>query len=334
MIKNTVRSIKVLKTLIASMILSTVLVVTFSFLVSSLGDQFLSHDKLQTALVFYIMSKLTNPFNTYTDKKIQATQSIVDVRNIESEESYSETSGQITEKNSFHKNVLGASVQIPVVMLHYVRVNPDPNDKIGFNLSVTPYNFAKQMDYLVQHGYHTVSLDELGAALLHGTSLPPKPIALTFDDGYEDSYSQAYPILKARGLQALNFIITGFVGAPGYLTWDEILSMQKSGVFSFGAHTVTHKPLTSLSYNQVLNEVTDSRRELQSHLHTPVYWFAYPFGNVNNTVASIVQQSGYVGAFGTNSGTFLSADRMFTLPRVRDGGGLGVADFASYLPWK
>jgi len=228
--------------------------------------------------------------------------------------------------------VLGASVSVPVLMYHYIRVNPVASDSVGYNLSVTPENFAAQMDYLASHGYHTISLDELGSALLNHGGLPSKPIVITLDDGYMDSYTAAFPILKNHGFKATNFIITGLVGGPNYLTWGQIDEMKNSGVFTFGAHTVHHYALTSLSAANIRAEVTDSKNTLQAHLGYQVNWLAYPYGNVNGTVASITQQAGYIGAFGTNYGTYQSTDRMFTEPRVRIGGGDIISSFAAKIP--
>jgi peptidoglycan/xylan/chitin deacetylase (PgdA/CDA1 family) len=76
----------------------------------------------------------------------------------------------------------------------------------------------------------------------------------------------------------------------------------------------------------------DSKSVLQAHLGYPVNWLAYPYGSVNETVANVTQQAGYVGAFGTNHGTYQSTDRMFTEPRIRIGGSDTVNSFAAKIP--
>lgn len=311
-------------------ILGVVLLFLFStFILTSYADSLFTSDHINQAQTLYKIASL-NPFYPNIEKRLLATQITTTERAEENEETGLEHT--IAFQNNEDKNVLGASTSVPVLMYHYIRVNPVASDRVGFNLSVTPDNFAAQMDYLASHGYHTVSLDELGNALLNHGSLPSKPIVITFDDGYADCYFAAFPILRSHGFKATNFIITGLVGAPNYLTWGQIDEMKNSGVFTFGAHTVHHYALTSLSPASISSEVTDSKNTLQSHLGYPINWLAYPYGRVNSTVAQITQQAGFIGAFGTNYGTYQSTDRMFTQPRVRISGSDTLSSFAAKIP--
>jgi peptidoglycan/xylan/chitin deacetylase (PgdA/CDA1 family) len=300
-----------------------------TFLFSGIADNLLARDHIGQAKKLYQIASL-NPFIPDLDKRLLATDIIIKERTEENEETGLEQT--IAFQNNEDKNVLGVGVSVPVLMYHYIRVNPVSTDKVGYNLSVTPTNFAAQMGYLASNGYHTISLDELGNALLHHGSLPSKPIVITFDDGYADCYTAAFPVLKSHGFKGNNFIITGLVGAPNYLTWGQIDEMKNSGVFTFGSHTVHHYALTSLSQTAILSELTASKNILQAHLGYSINWFAYPYGNVNATVASITKQAGYVGAFGTNYGTFQSTDSRFTEPRVRIGGGDTITSFAAKIP--
>ncbi len=294
-----------------------------------LGDRLVATDDLSAAELLYKLGRFTNIYKVDFDKRLAVIKVVKEERLGESEET--STDKFLAEDNQL-KNVLGASVTIPVLMYHYIRVNPNPADKVGFNLSVTPKNFASQMDYLVSHGYHTITLDELGASLLGTVPLPQKPIVITFDDGYRDSYRSAWPILRQRNLKAVNFIITGFVDGPNYLSWGEIADMKNSGVFTFGSHTVNHSALTYLGIERIRKEVGDSKNILQAHLGYQINWFAYPYGNVNEKVAEVVNQTGYIGAFGTNNGTYHNTEAMYTLPRIRIGGGDNVQTFAAKLP--
>ena len=88
-------------------------------------------------------------------------------------------------------------------MYHYIRVNPDPYDRLGFALSVTPSDFAAQMDWLAANGYHTVTMQDLVQYLSGVHGLPSKPIVLTFDDGYADFYTTALPILRSHEFLSL-----------------------------------------------------------------------------------------------------------------------------------
>ncbi len=289
------------------------------------ADEQIKKEQIGKAEQFYKISKILNPFNKDLEQRNLIVKALKEDRSPSTDETLAYSENPL---------VLGVNATVPVLMYHYIRVNPYTEDKVGFGLSVTPENFNAQMDYLSAHGYQTITLDELGAALLQKTKLPPKPIVITLDDGYTDSYTAAYPILKAHGFKATNFIITGFVGGPNYLTWEQIKEMNKSGVFNFGAHTTYHSALTYLSTEAALTDLVKSKNVLSEQIGYPVNWFAYPYGNYDDRIAKTVKKAGFIGAFTTNKGSLHSADFMFTLPRIRMGGGESVEMFASKLPWK
>lgn len=311
-------------------LLIVLLFFTTSVLLNSLAEKFVIYDKFSQAEVLYKVSKILNPLNKKADVGIKIVQVLKEERKGESEETNFENT--IAKRNE-DSLVLGANVTVPVLMYHYIRVNPNPSDKVGWNLSVTPDNFNKQMNYLASNGYHTITLDELGAALFNKAQLPSKPVVITLDDGYKDAYTQALPILKSHGLKAIDFVITGFVGGPNFLSWSDIREMKDSGVFTFGSHTVNHVALTYGSNESIAYEVTQSKNELQNNLGTLVNWLAYPYGIVDERVTRFVSKVGYVGAFGTNFGSSQSTDFMYRLPRVRVGGGDTAATLSSRLPY-
>src|SRR5581483_3240766 len=91
------------------------------------------------------------------------------------------------------------SIHVPILMYHYIRVNPNPADRLGFDLSVTPEDFNSQMDWLAGHGYHPIDFNDLRAYFAGQRPLPERPVIVTLDDGYRDLYTTAYPILRAHG---------------------------------------------------------------------------------------------------------------------------------------
>ena len=112
----------------------------------------------------------------------------------------------------------GYQLKVPILMYHYIGYNPDPADKARYILATNPDNFKQQMKYLSDQSYQTISLDTLYAALKKQTTLPSKPIILTFDDGYEDFYTNAYPLLKKYNLKSTLYVIVNAVDKPGYIT--------------------------------------------------------------------------------------------------------------------
>src|SRR5205823_416252 len=119
--------------------------------------------------------------------------------------------------------------------------------------------------------------------------------------------------------------------APAYLTWDEIVEMDKSGLIEFGAHTRHHANLPDLSQAAMVDEVEGSKKDLEEHLNKPILWFAYPYGGYNNLVMAEVQKSGFVGAVSTIYGAGQSKDKLFLEPRIMVDGRYSLADLVAHI---
>ena len=222
------------------------------------------------------------------------------------------------------------AVKVPILMYHYIRINPDPRDKLGFNLSVTPADFAAQMDWLQANGYHTVDFNDLRSYLLGHGSLPEKPIVLTFDDGYRDMYTTAFPILHAHHFKGVAYIVSGFLNSPANVTSQQVIEMEDNGI-QIASHTVSHVDLTRVSAAELQRQVVDSKLALEALLGHPVVDFCYPSGQVNDAVVRVVQAAGYQTATTTQPGIVHSAGDRFLWTRVRVSGGEALARFASDL---
>ena len=217
-------------------------------------------------------------------------------------------------------------VQVPIFMYHYIRINPDPTDRLGFNLSVPPTDLAAQLAYLADQGYRGVGLEEV-AGFLSGRqeeAPPPRSVVLSFDDGYRDNYEAAYPLLKRYGFRATIFVISGLVGRSGYLTWPQLRQMAADGI-TIGAHTVGHPDLTLLSRADAAMEIRESKLALEKELGRPVLFFAYPSGRYNQAVVEMVKAAGYEAAVTVNYGLWHAPENPFTLDRVRVSGGQSLA---------
>lgn len=220
----------------------------------------------------------------------------------------------------------GKSVRVPILYYHYIGNNPNPADTARDSLSITPDLFEKQMNYLSSNGFNTISLDTLYAALKGGL-LPPKPVVLTFDDGYVDFYVNAFPILERYHIHATSFIPTSLIGGGYYMSWNQIKEIQSSGLISFEAHSLTHPNLVSLSPEAAKNQITESRKVLESEIGVPVNFFAYPYGASNSQDWEYAKEAGYAGAVGTWSGKFESEGDEFDWPRIRMGGAVPMSTF-------
>jgi peptidoglycan/xylan/chitin deacetylase (PgdA/CDA1 family) len=224
------------------------------------------------------------------------------------------------------------TLHVPILMYHYISVNPlAPGDIVRTRLSVPPAQFAQQLAYLHRAGYTTITLDDLVAALHLRTVLPHKPVILTFDDGYADFFTNAYPLLQRYKDKATIYIITRKVGTPGYLSWPELRILAASPLITIAAHTRTHPELPALSVRQSWAELAGSKSDLETRLGIVVHHFAYPSGHYTATTLAQAAQIGYVTAVTTQPGMDERLDQLLILPRVRVNGGAPLADLIAGL---
>lgn len=221
----------------------------------------------------------------------------------------------------------GPDTDVPILLYHYIRVNPNLRDRVGFSLSTTPALFRQQMQYLADQGFHVISLHQAVDAIRHHTGLPSRPVVLTFDDGYADFFATAVPILLSHGFTATDFVITGRMGWPGFLTPNQVVAADGMG-FTIGAHTVDHVALAGCTPARASWEMRQSKLSLETLLGHPVPDFAYPYGSFNAYDMGQANALGFETAVSTISGTVHSAGQLFDLSRRRIGGNMPLTYFA------
>jgi peptidoglycan/xylan/chitin deacetylase (PgdA/CDA1 family) len=221
----------------------------------------------------------------------------------------------------------GPATYVPVLYYHYIRINPNPRDRAGFSLSTPPAVFRAQMQYLADYGFHVISLHQAVLAIKNHSGLPSRPLVLTFDDGYADFFTAAMPILLSHGFTATDFVVTGRLGRPGFMTPSQVVVADGLG-FNIGAHTVDHVALAALAPARATWEMRQSRLTLEGLLGHTVVDFAYPYGSFNVYDMAQAQKLGFETAVSTMSGTVHSAGQLFELSRMRIGGGLPLTYFA------
>jgi peptidoglycan/xylan/chitin deacetylase (PgdA/CDA1 family) len=168
-------------------------------------------------------------------------------------------------------------------------------------------------------------LDELYGIYNNQIPAPAKPVVLTFDDGYIDFYTTAYPILAKYNFKAVSFIPAGLIGTGYYMNWDQIKEIQKSGLVTFEGHTVTHPNLTAISPAEALKELKEGKEILQSQTGYPVNFIAYPVGISNPSVHELAKQAGYTGGVGTWIGK--TSGPGINMPRIRINGQMSLDTF-------
>ncbi len=211
-----------------------------------------------------------------------------------------------------------------ILTYHHVAESPDNHPHRG--LFVSPASFAWQMDFLRRSGFTITTLDHIRTGLLGKTALPRRTVAITFDDGYEDNFTYAYPILKRYGFPATVFMVSGEVRSEAdsaqnpnsctrHLSLNQLRLMAASGI-TIGSHSVTHRRLASIPINEAQKEIAGSKEELETLLNCRVQWFSYPCGNFNKEVVEAVRDAGYIGAVSAIRDNRICASQLFYLPRI------------------
>lgn len=226
---------------------------------------------------------------------------------------------------------------LSVLMYHRVDQASSPG---GPGLKVTPEQFARQMDYLAQAGYHPVTLASAVAHLRRGDVCAPRSVVITFDDGYEDNYRFAFPILKKHRFPATIFLVAGAVGKTNFfdrgrepvlrmLKWAEIKEMAAYGI-DFESHGLMHLNMATLAGDRATKELATSRLVLEKGLGRPVRFFCYPYGSFNPNTARLARRY-YLGSVSTRRGVNRIGADLYALRRLRVTGRTGPAGFAALL---
>jgi peptidoglycan/xylan/chitin deacetylase (PgdA/CDA1 family) len=224
-------------------------------------------------------------------------------------------------------------VVLPILMYHRIdRITPDL-PSITRALTVDPADFARQMDWVKAHGYHTVTQIQLWNALMRGRPLPHHPVLITFDDAYRDVVTYAAPVLRRDHQHATAYVITDRLShgrLSPWMLWSQLPLLERDG-FDIGSHTVSHADLVAAGPLEAGFQLRASRFALQRYLHKPVQWLAYPYGRVDPTVERLARAAGYVLAVTTKAGVAQDASAPLLLHRDEVTGTMGVAGLASLL---
>jgi peptidoglycan/xylan/chitin deacetylase (PgdA/CDA1 family) len=223
-------------------------------------------------------------------------------------------------------------LRVPILMYHYISTPPAGADIYRKDLSVTPQRFESHLQYLVSAGYQVVTLDDLLYALTQGRPLPPKPVILTFDDGYEDNYENAFPLLRKYGMVGHFFVISDFVnaGRPGYMSWEQIQEMAAAGQ-RFGSHSRDHPALAGKSIDYLVWQALGGVEAIQEHLGYHPRWVSYPSGDYDQQAIKVYKSANYWGGLGVEQGATHTLGEIFHLHRVRVRGSYSAEDLAKLL---
>lgn len=220
-------------------------------------------------------------------------------------------------------------VKAPILMYHHVGPLPIDADRIRVGLTVAPDEFRRQLQYLRDRGYESVSLYDLQYALALGWPLPEKPIVFTFDDGYVDNYEYAFPLMSEFGYTGTIFVATQFIDErqPDYLTWEMAREMSAAG-WHIEPHGKRHMQLAGRSRDFIIFEVLGSMETVAAHVGQRPRYFSYPAGKYDDDVIGILREIGFWGAVTVDQEFFHRLEDAHKWGRVRVNGRETVIDLA------
>ncbi|WP_251444069.1 polysaccharide deacetylase family protein [Veillonella intestinalis] len=207
---------------------------------------------------------------------------------------------------------------IPVLMYHKVGPEEDNDAVIREDL------FRAQMKLLHDKGFNPITMEQLNDYVRHGKAVPVKPVVLTFDDGYEDTYSIVYPVLKEYGFAGTVFVNPGDVGTR--LTWEQIKEMHDNGI-TIASHGYDHVRMNELSDSEQLANIVKAQMALKEKLGIDNQWFCYPYGRENEYSQKAATDNGILLAVTMNPGWVHEGDNPYALQRIWIGNAVDLAHF-------
>ena len=221
-----------------------------------------------------------------------------------------------------------AEFSVPVLMYHSISDDAEADVPPYYRLATSPRRFAEQMDWLADSGFRGVSLEEALAILAEGESGHEAVAAITFDDGFHNFYTEAWPVLQRHEFTATVYLPTGFISTQRKsfrgkecLTWNEVRELRAQGI-RFGSHTVNHPKLHELAWNKIGDELKLSQAHLARELAEPIVSFSYPFAfpqedkPFTKQFAELLRGQGYQSCVTTVVGRVRAQDDGFYLKRL------------------
>jgi peptidoglycan/xylan/chitin deacetylase (PgdA/CDA1 family) len=230
----------------------------------------------------------------------------------------------------------GKVLLLPVLMYHHIGDLPQVNDAIRRGLTVSPQNFAAQVAWVKSQGYTSVTFAELWNYASKKNPLPKKPIIFSFDDGYDDVFTNAVPILEKFGYSGTFAIITQnpgtHQGTNTYATWAQIKLAETQGM-EIVCHTQNHFDGSNKKFtpDYIYANLSGCQKDLVDHLGSAEPFLIYPYGHYSPVYIEQAKKAGFTMAFTVHEGKYVNLEDLFEIPRVRVGGTKSFEEFKKNL---
>ena len=217
------------------------------------------------------------------------------------------------------KASVSATLKIPIIMYHYVEYVKDIEDLIKKRLDISPDLFEGHLKALKEASYKTYFVKEIPDILEGKIEYSSRSAVLTFDDGYEDFYTDVFPLLKKYQMKATVYIIVNFIGRRGFMNEKEIKEVLDSGLVELGSHTFDHLYLKFTPETVARKQIFESKKVLEEKFNVKIETFAYPYGAFSEKTIDLVKEAGYRAAVSVIPSMIQSKENLFYLSRVRPG---------------
>lgn len=208
-------------------------------------------------------------------------------------------------------------IKIPIIMYHYVEYVKDAKDIVRKKLSISPPLFEQHLRILKDTHYETYFVKDVPQILDGTINYSTRSAILSFDDGYEDFYTDVFPLLKKYNMRATLYIITNYIGKKGFLNAAQIRELIDSDLVEIGSHTKDHVYLKVSPKDYADEQIRESKKMLEDAFGIKVKTFAYPYGAFNEHAVGAVEQMGYTAAVSVIPGLIQSKNNLFFLSRIR-----------------
>jgi peptidoglycan/xylan/chitin deacetylase (PgdA/CDA1 family) len=208
------------------------------------------------------------------------------------------------------------TAKVPILVYHRFSQSVSEGSPGLRRLTVTAEIFDQQMQYLQDKGYHVITFSDLADYFEKGRELPTLPVIISFDDGWETQFEYALPSLEKYHYTATFFVVTNYIGRPGFISWPQLQTLQTDGMI-IGSHSRSHPRLNKIKDPAELwDQIYNSKTILETQLEAPIEEFAYPYGSYNAKAAAAVKLAGYRAGRGCCSGIAHTSHDVFTLKAV------------------
>lgn len=212
-----------------------------------------------------------------------------------------------------------AKIKLPIILYHYVEYVKDPGDFIRRGLDITPKNFEEQLKSLKKNNYKSYFVKDIPDLFAGKMEYSSQSAVLTFDDGFEDFYTDAFPLLKKYQTKATIYVVYNFIGHKNYMNKDQLKEVLDSGLVEIGSHSISHANLASESAIIVKKEIFESKKKLEEDFGITIETFAYPYGSFSKNIIELVKEASYSAAVSVKPGVIQANEDIFKLTRTRPG---------------